>query len=75
MNITAGSDGALWFTNWHGSSIGPIAINGAISRFTDPSIEYPERHRTGTRRRARLHELSAAGLDRANHLGRRRHKL
>ena len=44
--ITAGPDGALWFTNTGGSSatdkgsIGRIT-SGVVTNFTDPTIEYP----------------------------------
>jgi hypothetical protein len=44
--ITAGSDGALWFTNFGSSSvpssIGRITTNGAVSNFTAPTITGPQ---------------------------------
>ena len=39
--ITVGPDGALWFTNLHGASIGRITPNGTVSAVTDPSISFP----------------------------------
>lgn len=39
--ITAGPDGALWFTNDHGNSIGRITTSGVVSNYTDPSIRLP----------------------------------
>ena len=39
--ITAGPDGAVWFTNYLGSSIGRMSADGTVTAFTDPSIRYP----------------------------------
>ncbi len=39
--IATGPDGALWFTNSSGNSIGRITTDGVISHFTDPSIRNP----------------------------------
>ena len=39
--IAAGSDGALWFTNYGNSSIGRITTGGVVTNYTDPSISYP----------------------------------
>ena len=51
-DITAGPDGALWFTNsgtfdpttktFIGSSIGRITTVGVVTTYTDPSIDGPE---------------------------------
>ena len=40
--ITAGPDGALWFTNAGNNSIGRITTSGVVSTYTDPSIDLPE---------------------------------
>ena len=40
-SITAGPDGALWFTNEGNSSIGRITAAGSITNYTDPSISEP----------------------------------
>ena len=37
----AGPDGALWFTNFVGNSIGRISTSGVVSNYTDPSISEP----------------------------------
>jgi trimeric autotransporter adhesin len=39
--ITAGPDGALWFTNPANNSIGRITTAGAVTNFTDPGISGP----------------------------------
>ena len=39
--ITAGSDGALWFTNSGNNSIGRISTADVVSNYTDPSISEP----------------------------------
>jgi len=39
--IVAGPDGALWFTNDHGNSIGRITTDGVVSNYPDPSIRLP----------------------------------
>jgi streptogramin lyase len=39
--ITAGPDGALWFTNSAGNSIGQITTTGTVTTYTDPSIDHP----------------------------------
>ena len=41
IDITAGPDGALWFTNAGNDSIGRITTAGAVTNFTDPSIASP----------------------------------
>lgn len=41
QGITAGPDGAIWFTNEDGHSIGRLTARGAVSRYTDPSIVNP----------------------------------
>ena len=40
--ITAGPDGALWFTNQVPDSIGRITTSGTATNFTDPSIAFPQ---------------------------------
>ena len=40
--ITAGSDGALWFTNGDNNSIGRITTDGVVTNYTDPSINFPD---------------------------------
>ena len=40
-DIAAGPDGALWFTNFSGNSIGRITTAGAVTNFTDPTISNP----------------------------------
>jgi virginiamycin B lyase len=40
--ITAGPDGAMWFTNYLGSSIGRIAADGSVEIYRDPRIGFPE---------------------------------
>jgi len=40
--ITAGSDGALWFTNFGNGSIGRITTAGVVSQHTGSSIDDPE---------------------------------
>ncbi len=46
--ITVGSDGALWFTNRVGNSIGQITTAGVVSHFTDPSINGPRNIAAGS---------------------------
>ncbi len=46
-SITAGPDGALWFTNPGNNSIGRITTSGAITSYTDPTIESPVGITTG----------------------------
>lgn len=41
QGIVAGPDGAMWFTNYLGSSIGRITAAGAVTTYTDPRIRYP----------------------------------
>ena len=41
IEIAAGPDGALWFTNFGNNSIGRITTAGAVTNFTDPSISLP----------------------------------
>jgi virginiamycin B lyase len=43
--ITAGSDGALWFTN--SNSIGRITTAGVVTTFSDPAVVHPQRITTG----------------------------
>jgi virginiamycin B lyase len=40
-NITAGPDGALWFTNLAGNSIGRITTTGVVTTYSGPSIQGP----------------------------------
>jgi sugar lactone lactonase YvrE len=40
-DITAGPDGALWFTNNIGNSIGRITTAGAVTSYQDPGILFP----------------------------------
>ena len=40
-DITSGPDGALWFTNTTGNSIGRITVLGAIQVFTGVGIDKP----------------------------------
>ncbi len=40
--ITAGPDGALWFTNSGNDSIGRITTGGTVTNYTDPSIDEPD---------------------------------
>ena len=48
LAITAGPDGALWFTNYGlDPSIGRITSSGVISTYTDPSIKAPQDITTG----------------------------
>ncbi len=48
LAITAGPDGALWFTNYGlDPSIGRITTSGVISTYTDPSIKAPQDITTG----------------------------
>jgi len=41
FGITLGPDGAMWFTNAYGDSIGRITTAGVITNFTAPSISSP----------------------------------
>ncbi len=41
FGITAGPDGAVWFTNWGDHSIGRISISGVVSTYTDARISSP----------------------------------
>lgn len=41
QGIVAGPDGAMWFTNYLGSSIGRITADGAVTTYTDPRVRYP----------------------------------
>ena len=47
QGITAGPDGALWFTNQSSNSIGRITTNGTVSSFTDKGISGPYGITTG----------------------------
>ncbi len=40
--ITAGPDGALWFTNFGGDSIGRITTTGTVTAYRHTSIDFPE---------------------------------
>ncbi len=40
--VAAGPDGALWFTNDHGNSIGRITVDGTASSYTGTGISTPE---------------------------------
>ena len=40
--ITAGPDGALWFTNAGNNSIGRITTAGTVTSYADPSISAPQ---------------------------------
>jgi virginiamycin B lyase len=40
-SIATGPDGALWFTNGDGASIGRLATDGHFRYFSDPGISYP----------------------------------
>ncbi len=42
IDITAGPDGALWFTNAGNDSIGRITTDGTVTNYTDPSIAGPD---------------------------------
>jgi streptogramin lyase len=42
IGIASGPDGALWFTNAVGNSIGRITTSGTVTNFTDPTISQPE---------------------------------
>ena len=41
LGITAGPDGALWFTNHFGASVGRITTTGTVTNYTDPTIYGP----------------------------------
>ncbi len=41
-DIAAGSDGALWFTNYYGGSVGRITTDGTVMNFPDASISRPD---------------------------------
>jgi virginiamycin B lyase len=49
MSIAQGADGALWFTNEYGHSIGRITTGGTITTFTSPLLakNYPEQITAG----------------------------
>ena len=49
VDITAGPNGALWFTNYGNSSIGEITTAGVVSNFTDAIDQPSDRHHHGTR--------------------------
>jgi len=42
IDIAAGPDGALWFTNAGNDSIGRITTSGAVTNYTDSSIASPD---------------------------------
>ena len=50
--ITTGPDGALWFTNLDNNSIGRITTAGAVSNYTDPSIDSRRRSPPGPTERS-----------------------
>ena len=54
--ITAGSDGAIWFTNEEGHSIGRITPQGVITNYTDPKIAAPDRAHVEPRRQLVVRE-------------------
>ena len=66
IGITAGPDGALWFTNSGNNSIGRITTTGTVTNYTDPEHQQPRRHRGRARRRAVVHQQRQQ-LDRADH--------
>src|SRR5580658_9885434 len=39
--ITAGPDGALWFTNWNYSSVERITTSGVLTNYPDPNAAGP----------------------------------
>ena len=39
--IAAGPDGAMWFTNYFGDSIGRITTTGVVTNYTGPGIDHP----------------------------------
>lgn len=41
QGIVAGPDGAIWFTNYLGSSIGRITADGTVATYTAPRIRFP----------------------------------
>ena len=45
--ITAGPDGALWFTNYGNNSIGRITTTGVVTNYTDPASAGPSRITAG----------------------------
>jgi virginiamycin B lyase len=47
QGVTAGPDGALWFTNTANSSIGRITTAGVVTTYTDSSIVGPQDISTG----------------------------
>ncbi len=47
LGVTTGPDGALWYTNSDGDSIGRISPTGVVSSFNDPSIDAPSRIASG----------------------------
>ena len=72
--ITAGPDGALWFTNDGNNSIGRITTAGVVTNYTGTGIDEPERDHRRARRRAVVHQLRQQ-LDRADHHRRSGHQL
>ena len=67
-----GPDGALWFTDYVGNTIGRITTSGAMSLYRDNSILRPGRHHIGSRRRAVVHEQR---VDRTSHHRGHHHEL
>ncbi len=41
-SITAGPDGAMWFTNSRNNTIGRITTSGLITSYADPSVSNPQ---------------------------------
>ena len=72
--ITAGPDGALWFTNTGNNSIGRITTAGTVTNYTGPGISQPGRDHGRARRRPVVHQPGQQ-LDRADHHRRGRHQL
>jgi virginiamycin B lyase len=46
-SITAGPDGALWFTNTNGNSIGRISTDGTVTNYSGATIKAPHSITTG----------------------------
>ena len=54
--ITAGPDGALWFTNYGNNSIGRITTAGVVTNYTGPRIDAPQGDHRRARRGAVVHQ-------------------
>ena len=46
-SITTGPDGALWFTNYGGNSIGRVTTSGRVTNYTGTGIDGPVGITTG----------------------------